>query len=281
MDQDGDTEQDEEEILECTEMEVADVIESAVAHNSIKPSADAEPCLTDADAAIVEKSAETMKALTDAKAQLMAYGLVGAAATIEKYIRKEKRRIREISREDPDVLVAVARVKDRDRAAENRERILTQEANEKMMTKRKLMREIKDADAILKKKKQQIADEEHIADARQTVKSVRLSFLGDQIKNCGGVVCRKRRDEVLDRISKMGTGLSPSQKNEWAWFKEAWQGKMLDEHGEQWVRIFAGWMQEVMDSLERGQANAFSVFVHRETRRCFNSDVALELPGFH
>ena len=32
---------------------------------------------------------------------------------------------------------------------------------------------------------------------------------------------------------------------------------MLDEHGEKWVRIFAGWMQEVMDSLERGQENAF------------------------
>ena len=90
VDQDGDTEQDEEEILECTEMEVADVIESAVAHNSIKPSADADPCLTDADAAIVEKSAETMKALSDAKAQLMAYGLVGAVATIEIDIRKER-----------------------------------------------------------------------------------------------------------------------------------------------------------------------------------------------
>ena len=77
VDQDDDTEkEEEEEILECTEMEVADVIESAVAHNSIKPSADADPCLTDADAAIVEKSAETVKALSDAKAQLKAYGLV-------------------------------------------------------------------------------------------------------------------------------------------------------------------------------------------------------------
>ena len=113
------TEQDEEEILECKETEIADVIESAVAHNSIKPSADAEPCLTDADAAKVEKSAETMKALSDAKAQLMAYGLVGAAATIENDIRKEKRRIREISREDPDVLVALARVRDAERAEEN------------------------------------------------------------------------------------------------------------------------------------------------------------------
>ena len=71
VDQDDDTEKEEEDILECTEMEVADVMESAVAHNSIKPSADADPCLTDADAAIVEKSAETMKALSDAKAQLM------------------------------------------------------------------------------------------------------------------------------------------------------------------------------------------------------------------
>ena len=149
-----------------------------------------------------------------------------------------------------------------------------------MMTNKKLMRQIADAESTLKKRKQQIADEEHLCEARNAVKSFRLSYLGDEIRNCGGVNGRKRRDEVLDRISKMGTGLSPSQKNEWAWFKEAWQGKMLAEHGEQWVRIFAGWMQEVLDSLARGQENVFSVFVHNETRRCFNSDVALELPGF-
>ena len=188
----------------------------------------------------MDKSAETMKALSDAKAQLLAYGLVGAAATIERDIRKEKRRIREISREDPDVLVALARVKDVERAKENRQRLLTQQASETLMTNKKLMRQIKDAESTLKKRKQQIADEEHLAGAWHAVKSYRLSYLGDKKTNCGGVVCRKRRDEVLDRLSKMGTGLSPSQRNEWAWFKEAWQGKMLVERGEQWVRVFAG-----------------------------------------
>ena len=89
-DRDDDTEKEEEEILECTEMEVADVPESAVADNSIAPSADADPCLSAADAAIVDKSAETMKALSDAKDQLMAHGLVGAAAAIEIAIRKER-----------------------------------------------------------------------------------------------------------------------------------------------------------------------------------------------
>ena len=98
---------------------------------------------------------------------------------------------------------------------------------------------------------------------------------------CGGAVCRKRRDEVLDRLSRLGTGLSPPQRNDWIWFKEAWQAKMLDAHGENWVRIFAGWTQGVLDSLERGQANAFSIFVNSETQRCFISDDALELPGRH
>ena len=141
------------------------------------------------------------------------------------------------------------------------------------------MRQIADAESTLKKRKQQIADEEHLCEARHAVKSFRLSYLGDKKPNCGGVVCRKRRDEVLDRISKMGTGLSPSQRNEWVWFKEAWQVKMLDEHKEQWVQFVAGWVQKVLDSLEQGQENVFSVFVNHETRRCFSSDVALELPG--
>ena len=149
------------------------------------------------------------------------------------------------------------------------------------MTNKKLVQRIAVAESTLRKKKQQIADEEHLSEARHAVKSFRLSYLGENQRNCGGPQGRKRREEVLDRLARLGTGLSPGQRNEWAWFKEAWQVKMLDEHGENWVRTFAGWMQEVLDKLARGQANAFAVFVHSETRRCFSDEVALTLPGLH
>ena len=111
------------------------------------------------------------------------------------------------------------------------------------------------------------------------MKSFRLGFLGDGLRACGGASGRKRREEVLDRLSRLGTGLSPQQRNDWAWFKEAWEHKMFEEHGDDWVRVFAGWVQGVLDAHQGGTANAFSCFVHSETRRCFDFEIALQIPG--
>ena len=50
---------------------------------------------------------------------------------------------------------------------------------------------------------------------------------------------------------------------------------MLNEHKSEWGGLFASWMQAVLDGTSNGVTNAFSVFVHRETRRCFDSEPAL------
>ena len=161
----------------------------------------------------------------------MAHRLVGAEAIIEVDIRKERRRLRDIGRQDPDIMIALARVRDRERAEEHRQRRALQYANKMMMTNKKLKQQTAVAESTLRKRKQHIADEKQLSEARRSVKSFRLSFLGDGVRMCGGAVCRKRRDEVLDRLSRLGTGLSPPQRHDWTWFKEAWQGQMLDEHG--------------------------------------------------
>ena len=88
----------------------------------------------------------------------------------------------------------------------------------------------------------------------------------------------KRRHDVLDRLVRSCGGLSPAQKNEFTWWKDAWDAKMLEEHGDEWVRVFAEWIQKVLDDFETGVANAFSLFVHAETRRCFDEVVALQVP---
>ena len=88
----------------------------------------------------------------------------------------------------------------------------------------------------------------------------------------------KRRRDVLDRLLRSCGGLSPAQKNEFTWWKDAWDKKMLEEHEDEWPRVFAEWVQKVLADFEKGVGNAFSVFVHAETRRCFDGVVALQVP---
>ena len=172
----------------------------------------------------------------------------------------------------------MARARDALEAENRKRRLAIEDANQQVMSKQKLRREIKDAEATLKKKKELIAEHEQIAEARHVVKNFRLAYLGDGARGCGGAAGRKRRDEVMDRMAKIGSGLSPQQRNDWVWFKEAYDRTMHGEHGDDWVRIFVGYMQEVLNQLHDGTPNAFSLFVHKETLRCFATDRGLVLP---
>ena len=53
---------------------------------------------------------------------------------------------------------------------------------------------------------------------------------------------------------------------------------MLHDHGQEWGGVFAGWAQSVLQETEAGVGNAFSLFVHSETVRCFDGAVALRVP---
>ena len=97
-------------------------------------------------------------------------------------------------------------------------------------------------------------------------------------KRVGGAAAKKNRLEVLDRLARLGQGLSPAQKNDFKWFKEAWDARMIQEHGDNWPRLFMWWTQGLLGENEAGHGNAFSVFVHRETRRCFDGVPALRDP---
>ena len=88
------------------------------------------------------------------------------------------------------------------------------------------------------------------------------------------------RFEVLDRLAHLGTGLASAQRNDFAWFKSAWDERMLEEHGGEWPNVFATYVQHVLDDLAtEGCSNAFSLFVHNETLRCMSGGLALRVPG--
>ena len=62
---------------------------------------------------------------------------------------------------------------------------------------------------------------------------------------------KKARFELLDRLANLKAGLSGAQKNDWVWWKDAWDDKMVAEHKKNWPEVFAGWMQQVLNDKKK------------------------------
>ena len=111
------------------------------------------------------------------------------------------------------------------------------------------------------------------------MKTFSLELLGQGKKKAGGAQGQKQRFDVLDRMSRLGSGLSPEQRNDWHWFKTTWDAKMVSEHDHEWPNVFVGIIQSVFENLaQEGHNNAFSVFVHGEALRCLSDDGSLRIP---
>ena len=117
---------------------------------------------------------------------------------------------------------------------------------------------------------------ESICASRHALRTFTLEALGEGDDSAGGVEARKIRHEVLDRVARIGAGLSAGQKNDWPWFKETWETEMVKQHGATWASLFAKWTQSVLDDE---CSNAFSTFMYKESCCVFNSTAALHVPG--
>ena len=181
-------------------------------------------------------------------------------------------------KEEPDVMIALARQQDEEDARDRKRARLVEDANAKTLTAVRLRQQIKQASELLKRRQQQVLEAETLLETRHAVKQFSLGDLGHGRSRGGGAASKKRRLEVLDRLAHIGQGLSAAQKNDFSWWKDAWDEKMLQEHAENWPKVFAEWVQKVLDDCSADITNAFSIFVHDETRRCFHDDFALRVP---
>jgi hypothetical protein len=249
---------------------------------------DAEPAVAETmhEAVLSAAEAETLQnsqTLIDAYAQsfagLRACGAMTAAVHFENEIRKEKRRQRALGRENDNVAQAMARRRDVEIAETLKQRRLAADANAITQAAAKSKKELAVASALMRKRKADLVEIESLKESKHMMKRFSLENLGEGHPKGGGAAARKRRFEVLNRLMRLGSGLSFAQKNDWTWFKEAWDEKMLVEHKNKWGGLFATWMQQVLDDYEKGVGNPMSIFVHRETRRCFDVVPALLVPG--
>ena len=185
--------------------------------------------------------------------------------------------MRQRTSENSDLLRALARNMDMEAAEAATRKRLVDEANAQTLSSRKLHKQIHDANAKLRATKQAIVDAETILAAKHAARTFTIDDLGGSGRSGGHA--KKQRLELLYRLARIGQGLSAPQRNDFAWFKNAWDAKMSEDHGDAWPHVLGGWVQKILIDFEAGTSNAFSVFVRAETVRNFSETLALQVPG--
>ena len=173
---------------------------------------------------------------------------------------------------------ALQQHKDREEAAALKRKEVIAADNGLTMNSNKARKYLVNAKEELRILRKATADMESVAETRTAVKTFDPKKLQGDGKPRGEAVAKKMRFEILDRLARLGTGLSASQRNDNAWWRDAWDSAMLTQHGAAWGEKFATWVEKILKDIAGGKANAFSKFVHDETVRCFHDDLVLMVP---
>ena len=165
-----------------------------------------------------------------------------------------------------------------ERKRKEREQIAAQVEQSKLQARAKRLKlQNEEETAKLKKTNQDVIDFESLAECTHALKAFTPQFLGDGQKAAGGPKCRDRRHEVLERLARLGS-LTPQQKNDFTWLKEAWDAKCAAESPLTWGGTFASLCQKILNDMRNpSEKTAFSVFVSNETHRHFAHEGALTL----
>ena len=263
----SDTESSDREALQAEWNATSAAVAAEEAQRDLEP----EHELSLREAEDLERSQTLISTLEESIKGLRQVGAVVACMSLENELHKERRRQRNLSAESPAVAEALARQRHLADVKERRQKRIIDEANAEMKQLRdEAVKEAEQAKSQLKKRKAALAALENLLESKQAIKRFPEHALGVGHPTGGGAQGRKARHEVLDRIACTGAGLSQPQKNDWAWFKDSWDHKMVQQYAAEWGGKFTSWMQEILNRIEDGVSNAFSVFVNSETRRCFS-----------
>ena len=224
----------------------------------------------------VHKMKSTIATLEATIESLRAIGQVRAVQNIQAELDKQRRKLRKLSQESPAVAESFARLRRAEEQETLRMKRLADQYRQTKQSVAKALEEKKAAVAEFRQMKRKIQEMESVSASRHALKTFTLEALGDGSDNAGGNKGKKNRHEVLDRLARVKAGLSAGQKNDWQWFKEAWDQEMVKQHGKAWGKLFAAWMQKTLDDEH---TNAFSTFVYNETCRVFHGTPALHVPG--
>jgi len=237
------------------------------------------PGVSEAQSKEARDCSDVMRVYENIAAELRCWGDVKGGAYMELQRDKERKRTRELSREESGVLRALLKLEDDQRAAERKQKRLLDEAHQRKLELSGLCRDVKQAKRLLQEQKARILDAEATLHVKQQVRRFSPEELGSGCRSCGGGKGKKNRIEVLKRMSGLGAGLSAAQKAEFPWFCDAWDAAGIEDFGDDWPDTFSTWIHNVLEERESAVVTAFSTFVYSETRRRLAGAVALALPG--
>ena len=224
-------------------------------------------------AELVQDTIHTLQAHLEG---LRAVGCVRSVQSLEYDLRMAKRKLRALTQGDDAVLNDFYRLRHAEEMRRLEQDQIVAERKERWRDAQEAIEAKKKAEKELQVKRRKLQELEGAYACKHAIKNFTVEHLGKGEKNAGGAKGRNNRWEVLDRLSRAKAGLSAGQRNDWQWFKEAWDKAMVAKHGADWPELFATWIQEVLSDQ---RSNAFSIFVHNETRRVFHGAAALQVPG--
>jgi hypothetical protein len=242
---------------------------------ALRDGGDAALGVAQADA-LCEQSAR-INALQQAIDGLEANGLSSAAGALRKALRDEHRASVGTHATDPGVANALRQnlAREEQDAATQRKRMRHEMAAARAAKKARA--EAKEMQARVGVARKRLRDAEDMQQTQDAVKTFTPAMLGADLPRAGGVAHRKRRMDVLSRLAAKGAPFSGQGRNDWAWFVEAWDAKMVVEHGREWGQLFAQQMQHLAESLAAGSTSAIADFMASETRRVLHDVSALRV----
>ena len=163
-------------------------------------------------AAAVDLHEQKVAGLTEAMDACRTAGCFKAMQDCEFELHKEVRRGRDLLRLNPAVAETFLERRTAEAQRQLRKRLFADELNNQVLAAKRAKQESDAAVAELKRAKDAIKEYEIIRECRYAMKTYTALALGDGSANAGGAGGRKRRLEVLDRVARIGAGLSPGQK---------------------------------------------------------------------
>ena len=224
--------------------------------------------MTAQQAEVVEEHEKRLKGFRAALEIVESMGDVAVAMTLRRAIHAKEREARAMLQTEPEVALAMRRRRD---AEEQRALEQQQEFKEQMQCEKKvkeLKREAKECQEKVAKARKLLREAQDLAQTQTALKSFTVEMLGHGRLRGGGAAHRNRRLDVLDRIARHGAEFTPQQRNDWKWFKEAWDDSMSESHNKDWGSTFARIAQHLMERLQGGEVTAASTFMFTETERC-------------
>ena len=237
----------------------------------ISQSADTRIILSEGIADHVAHCTNTINVYENAMESFQEAGAIKLAGHCQNAIDAERRRLRHLTKEDPDVARHLIRLQDAEAARQLKRRRELDELNQHQLTKKRLITEAKEEEQKVIAARKKLRALEDTAVLKTEMSTYTPESLGYNAPNPTLKQYRDKRHMVLDKLSRLGQGLSPAQKADFAWFKEAWDAAMLESHGAEWGQLFGMHVQHILDEITRGVTNAFSVMMHTETLRLLQS----------